>query len=173
MDRWKLAVLLLVFSPVWLWNAAHGAPKGEGKPGGKFESLTEVPDRFLLKLEGQPKPYCVSKDKKNLVLDLGQLQAGDRMELQCSKKGAESWVEKVFVSGQVKGRVMNTGDGWIELALENGSVVRFRAVWRGGSKGGPDKKVTKLIAKQKQGDRVVLTWVLEEGKRVSDIKIQK
>ena len=77
-------------------------------------------------------------------------------------------------SGTMAGTVVEKGDNWIRVKAPGGESERFMPRWIGGMPadgGGLDKEMLAQLANIKVGDKVQLRWVMDERKRVVEIKV--
>jgi hypothetical protein len=80
----------------------------------------------------------------------------------------------VPASGTFAGLITEKGEGWLRVKAPTGESERFTARWVGGlpdAGGGLDKDMVRAIAERRVGDKVELKWVLEERKRVVELKL--
>ena len=100
------------------------------------------------------------------------LAKGDRITVSYEQDGEKKILSEVRGSGTVTGAVVNVEKVFITVEAEDGARHRLMPCWTGGMPkdgGGHDKSVLKRIRSVEKGQRVRLTWVIEEGKRVTDV----
>jgi len=126
---------------------------------------------------------------KEMLAQLAKIKVGDKVELRWVMDERKRVVEiKVTESapagggeakpapqsGKMAGTVVEKGDNWIRVKAAGGESERFMPRWIGGMPadgGGLDKEMLAQLAKIKVGDKVELRWVMDERKRVVEIKV--
>ena len=89
------------------------------------------------------------------------------------KDGGRHVLSAVEGSGKLTGTVVKVEKVFITVEAEDGTRHRLMPRWVGGMPrdgGGHDREVLEQIHAVKQGQRVRLSWVIEEGKRVTGVK---
>ncbi|MBI2192998.1 MAG: FecR domain-containing protein [Planctomycetes bacterium] len=143
----------------------------EGKTHGTVVSAGEK--ELQIKAGNATVTLTVSAEKKLIVKEVSQLNPGDAVTATWVAEEGRKFVTRLDGRGKVVGKVTRVEAPWIEITPENGKTQKFMPKWIGGMPadgGGHDKKVLTAIREQKVGSVVEITWVIEEGKRVVDIK---
>ncbi len=100
------------------------------------------------------------------------LTQGDAVQVVYDKDGEANVLTGVQGEGTVTGTVVEVGNVMIKVKADDGGIHRLMPCWTGGlpkDGGGHDKAVLKQIRAAGAGDRVRMTWKLEEGKRVTGV----
>lgn len=101
------------------------------------------------------------------------LAKGDRIQVSYEQDGEKKVITHVEGRGTVIGTVAKIEKSFITVEADNGARHRLMPRWTGGMPkdgGGHDKSVLEQIHAVEKGQRVQLTWVIEEGKRVTGVK---
>lgn len=127
-------------------------------------------ERVLEAKAGEEELRLVTPAKKNWLIR--GLEKGDKVTVSYEQDGDQKFIRTVKGNGTVVGTVVKVEKVFITVEAENGAHHRLMPRWTGGMPkdgGGHDKSVLEKIHSVKKGQRVRLTWVIEEGKRVTDV----
>ena len=101
------------------------------------------------------------------------LAKGDRVTVSYEEDGDKKILTDVQGKGSIIGEVVNIKKPFITIKTAESVEHRLMPRWIGGMPkdgGGHDKAVLKQIMAVEKGQRVKLSWVIEEGKRVTSVK---
>ena len=164
-------------SPVLREPGANQAFAGEAEGNRTKGEVTALTDfSVTLKVENESVTFHVPKNNKLAIHEVGQLLPGDKITVTWAEDDSRKWVRDIDGEGVIEGHVTSLGDAWIEVQVESGRRLRYRAPWRGGNPsdgGGPDREVVRKLGGVRVGDQVAVTWAMPEGKRLMNVAVRK
>jgi len=114
------------------------------------------------------------KGSKYIQLQCGILLPGEKVTVRWAAEGDRRIIKQITGGGTLTGEIIGKGTDHLTIVPDDrDEALRFIPVWKGGSPaqgGGFDKEMLKKIAEQKIGDRVTITWKLEEHRRLLSIR---
>jgi hypothetical protein len=164
-------------SSVLLEQGATQVFAGETENRSTKGEVTEVSDDSVtLFADGKSFTFQVPRDNKLAIHEASQLLKGDKIVVSWIEEGDLKWIRDIDGEGVIEGKVTALGDAWIEVGVEGGQKLRYRAPWVGGNPadgGGPDREVVQKLGALRVGNRVSLTWAMPEGKRVVNVVVRE
>ena len=163
-----ISVLLACCSSDGLVYAGErGKTTGTVVKCGDFVATLKTANRNLV-------TFRTGKRNKLMVKQISQLIPGDKITVGWAIEENQQWLTSMSGEGKLTGTVVGKGEKWIEIKPKEGRKQRFTPRWlpaKEGRRRGLDRKMLEIIARQKVGSKVVLSWMIEERKRVTGIEV--
>lgn len=161
-------------SPIALRQGMNQAFAGE-REGTRGVVVSTTDFTATLKLgSGEQVVFHARKSKQLAVREVSQLRPGDEITVAWIEEEDKKWIQDISGHGTIEGVVTGLGDRWIEVTAQGKPAAKFIPPWRGGNPsdgGGLDREVLRKLGRVRVGNRVLLTWEMPEGKRVTDLKV--